>query len=125
MGRSLQMQRYGIVVRRACLAENTVGFSPPYYWWIATLNRVPKRDKRPMQSPAWVLTSQAALDNLSSFTVFVCTSFDFRSNHFTSTRFFLKYFSTSMTFPSILLRTRSPFLNNLLISTWLTYFRIA
>ena len=63
----------------------------------------------------------AALESLSSFMDLVRTSLDSMSNHLTSTRFFLKYLSTSMTFPSILLLTRSPFLNNLLMGLIFKY----
>lgn len=57
----------------------------------------------------------AAFDSLSSFILLIRISFALRSNHFTSTTLFLMYFNTSTTLPSILLRTRSPFLNNLFI----------
>src|SRR5690349_16584081 len=68
----------------------------------------------------------AAFESLSSRTVFLRGSFFSRSNHITSTRFFLMYFNTSITLPSVLLRTWSPFLNNLLIhSNLLSYFRNA
>src|SRR5687768_4987729 len=59
--------------------------------------------------------NQAAFESLSSLMVFFLGSFFSRSNHMTSTRFFLMYFKTSITFPSVLLRTCSPFLNSLLI----------
>src|SRR5688500_7993718 len=57
----------------------------------------------------------AALESLSSLTVLILGSFFSRSNHMTSTRFFLMYFNTSITLPSVLLRTCSPFLTSLLI----------
>src|SRR5690606_12819212 len=57
----------------------------------------------------------AARESISSGTLFFLTSFFSRSNHMTSTVLFRMYRSTSITLPSILLLTRSPFLKSLLL----------
>lgn len=57
----------------------------------------------------------AARESISSGILFFLTSFFSRSNHITSTVLSRMYRSTSITLPSILLLTRSPFLKSLLL----------